>query len=84
MENKVLAIAAGNEITEKDLNALIARYPEQQRAAFSSEEAKKNLLDQLISFELFNKFGKELELDKTQEYKDAVENIFHKIFRLAF
>lgn len=79
MENKVLAIAAGNEITEKDLNALIARYPEQQRAAFSSEEAKKNLLDQLISFELFNKFGKEMELDKTQEYKDAVENICKEV-----
>ena len=48
MENKVLAIAAGNEITEKDLNTLISRYPEQQRAAFSSEEAKKGLLEQLI------------------------------------
>lgn len=79
MENKVLAVAAGNEITEKDLNALIARYPEQQRATFSSEEAKKNLLEQLISFELFNKFGKELELDKTEEYKEAVANITKEV-----
>ena len=79
MENKVLAVAAGNEITEKDLNALIARYPEQQRAAFSSEEAKKNLLEQLISFELFNKFGKELGLDKTEEYKEAVANITKEV-----
>lgn len=79
MENKVLAIAAGNEITEKDLNALIARYPEQQRAAFSSEEAKKNLLEQLISFELFNKFGQEMELDKTEEYKQAVASITKEV-----
>ena len=79
MENKVLAIAAGNEITEKDLNALIARYPEQQRAAFSSEEAKKNLLEQLISFELFNKFGKEMELDKTEEFKEALESVTKEI-----
>ena len=79
MENKVLAIAAGHEITENDLNALIARYPEQQRAAFNSEEAKKNLLEQLISFELFNKFGQELELDKTQEYKDAVASITKEV-----
>ena len=79
MENKVLAIAAGHEITEKDLNLLIARYPEQQRAAFNSEEAKKNLLEQLISFELFNKFGKELGLDKTEEYKEAVENITKEV-----
>ena len=79
MENKVLAIAAGNEITEKDINALIARYPEQQRAAFSSEEAKKNLLEQLISFELFNKFGQEMELDKTEEYKEAVASITKEV-----
>lgn len=79
MENKVLAVAAGNEITEKDLNALISRYPEQQRVAFNSEEAKKNLLEQLISFELFNKFGKEMELDKTQEYKDAIASISKEV-----
>lgn len=79
MENKVLAIAAGNEITEKDLNALISRYPEQQRAAFASEGAKKNLLEQLISFELFNKFGKEMELDKTEEFKEALENVTKEI-----
>ena len=79
MENKVLAIAAGNEITEKDLNALISRYPEQQRAAFASEGAKKNLLEQLISFELFNKFGKEMELDKTEEFKEALESVTKEI-----
>ena len=79
MENKVWAIAAGNEITEKDLNALISRYPEQQRAAFASEGAKKNLLEQLISFELFNKFGKEMELDKTEEFKEALESVTKEI-----
>ncbi len=79
MENKVLAIAAGHEITEKDLNVLISRYPEQQRAAFGSEEARKNLLEQLISFELFNEFGKELELDKTEEFKEALENVTKEI-----
>lgn len=79
MENKVLAIAAGHEITEKDLNALIARYPEQQRAAFNSQEAKKNLLEQLISFELFNKFGQEMELDKTEEYKEAVASVTKEV-----
>ena len=79
MENKVLAIISGNEITEKDLNALISRYPEQQRAAFASEGAKKNLLEQLISFELFNKFGKEMELDKTEEFKEALESVTKEI-----
>lgn len=79
MENKVLAVAAGNEITEKDLNAIISRYPEEQRGALQSEAKKKQLTEQLISFELMNKFGKEIGLDKTQEYKDAIENISKEV-----
>ena len=42
MENKVLAIAAGNEITEKDLNTIITRYPQEQRGALQSEDKKKD------------------------------------------
>jgi peptidyl-prolyl cis-trans isomerase C len=79
MENKVLAIAAGHEITEKDLNAIIARYPQEQRGALQNETQRKQLIDQLISFELMSKFGKEIELDKTQEYKDAIENISKEV-----
>lgn len=79
MENKVLAVAAGNEITEKDLNAIISRYPEEQRGALQNEGKKKQLVEQLISFELMNKFGKEIELDKTQEYKDAIESISKEV-----
>ena len=79
MENKVLAIAAGNEITEKDLNTIITRYPQEQRGALQTEDKKNQLIEQLISFELMSKFGKEIELDKTQEYKDAIENISKEV-----
>jgi len=79
MENKVLAIAAGNEITEKDLNAIISRYPQEQRGALENEAKRNQLIEQLISFELMNKFGKEIELDKTQEYKEAMENISKEV-----
>lgn len=79
MENKVLAIAAGNEITEKDLNTIITRYPQEQRGAFQTEDKKKQLVEQLISFELMNKFGKEIKLDETQEYKEAIENISKEV-----
>jgi peptidyl-prolyl cis-trans isomerase C len=79
MENKVLAVAAGNEITEKDLNTIISRYPQEQRGALQGEEKKKQLVEQLISFELMNKFGKEIGLDQTQEYKDAIENISKEV-----
>lgn len=79
MENKVLAIAAGHEITEKDLNAIISRYPQEQRGALQNEAQKKQLVEQLISFELMNEFGKEINLDQTQEYKEAIESISKEV-----
>jgi peptidyl-prolyl cis-trans isomerase C len=73
MENKVLAIISGNEITEKDLNNIIMRYPEDKRGFFTSDMGKKQLLEQMIQFELMNKLGSEMELDKTEEFKAQVK-----------
>lgn len=73
MENKVLAVVAGNEITEKDLNEAVLKYPENRRGMFSSEQGKKQLLEQMISFELFYNFGKESALDKTNEFEKELE-----------
>ena len=74
MENKVLAKIDEFEITEKDLNDIINRYPEDKRGYFSTEEGKKALLEQTIGFELMNKLGEEIELNKTEEFKTEMEN----------
>lgn len=79
MENKVLAIVAGNEITSNDLNEIIARYPEQQRMYMDNEQGRKQLLEQTIAFELFGKLGEEIELNKTDEYKKTVEKLAKEI-----
>lgn len=73
MENKVLATVAGKEIKESDLQNVISRYPEDKRAYFSTEEAKKQLLEQIVSFELINILGKELKIDDTEEYRENVK-----------
>lgn len=73
MEDKILATVAGKEIKESDLQNVIARYPEDRRAYFGTEEAKKQLLEQLVSFELINILGKELKIDETEEYSDNVK-----------
>ena len=39
------------EITENDLNAIIMRYPADKRGMFNSEMGKKQLLEQMISFD---------------------------------
>lgn len=72
MENKVLATISGVEITDKDLDAIIMRYPEDRRSYFSSEMGKKQVLEQMIAFELMNKLGIEMQLDKTEEYRDSL------------
>ena len=73
MENKVLAVISGKEITEKDLNNIIMRAPEDKRGYFSSDMGKKQLLEQMIQFELMNKLGLEMELDKTEEFKSSLK-----------
>ena len=71
--NKVLAVVGGTEITQADLDRMIVRYPEDKRAYFDSETGKKQLLEQVISYELMSKFGEELGLDKKQDYQDTVK-----------
>ncbi|PRR84260.1 peptidylprolyl isomerase [Clostridium vincentii] len=79
MENKIWAVVAGNEITEKDLTSIIMRYPEDKRSYFEDEKGKKQILEQTIAFELFNKFGEEIKLDNTDEFKEAVNNLSKEI-----
>ena len=69
MENKVLATISGVEITENDLNAIIMRYPADKRGMFNSEMGKKQLLEQMISFDLMYKLGDEMKINETEEYK---------------
>ena len=74
-ENKVLAVVAGVEITQNDLEEVIMRYPEDKRGYFNNEQGKKQLLEQIIAFELFNKFGAENNIDKTEEYIKEVQKL---------
>ena len=63
MENKVLAVVGGTEVTSEDLQRIVQRYPEDRRGYFESEAGKSQLLEQVISYELMSKFGEELGLD---------------------
>lgn len=70
MEDKVLASISGVEVKESDLQQIIMRYPEDKRAYFATEEARKQLLEQFISFELMSRLGAEMQLNETEEYKN--------------
>lgn len=75
MENKVLAVVAGKEITSNEVTEIISKYPQQQQAMLDNEQGRKNVLEQIVGFELIYNFAKETELDKTEEFKSQMERL---------
>lgn len=73
MENKVLAVVAGEEVTEQDLNDFMENVPQDQQAYRSNPQFKQQYLEQLIALRMFTKQGEELKLDETEEFKKIME-----------
>jgi peptidyl-prolyl cis-trans isomerase C len=73
MENKVLASVNGKEITEVDIKEAISRFPQDKQQYLLSEQGNKQLLDQIISFELVYNDSKEKGLEDDSEYKSQLE-----------
>lgn len=75
MSEKILAVSAGHEITETELNNLIANYPPEQQIYMSSPDAKDQVLEQLIGYHLFAKMAEEEKITESKEYRDMLNKI---------
>lgn len=75
MSEKILAVAAGHEITEGELNHLIKNYPPEQQIYMSDPNAKKQVVEQLIAFHLFHKMALEEKITESKEYEEMVEKV---------
>ena len=75
MENKVLAVVNGREITQMDLENTIKRYPRERQSYFMNEEGQKQLLEQLVSFELVYNDAKDSGLENDEEFKAQMESV---------
>lgn len=73
MNDNVLAIVNGKEITQRDLDEAIVKFPRERQSYFTSGEGKKQLLDQIISFELIYNYAKDDNLEKEEDYITMVE-----------
>jgi len=73
MENKILASVNGKNITEQDLQIAMSRFPQENQTYFKSEQGKKQLLDQMISFELVYNYAKDSKLEDEEEFKNQLE-----------
>ncbi len=70
---KVLAKVNGIEITDADVDRAL-QMAGQQAMLYGGEQARKMILDELISMKLFAAEGKEKNFDENQEFKSAIEN----------
>jgi len=74
MENKVLAVVAGDEITERELSTFMQGLPSQQQAYASNPQFREQCLEQLVALHLFAKAGEAVGYEETEEYKKVIAN----------
>ena len=79
MNNEVLAVVAGKEITNADLDAFLANLPAEQRQYASNSYFREQYLEQIIVLHVLEKMADELELDMTEDYKKMLESLVRDI-----
>lgn len=75
MENKVLAIVNGREITEKDIQRSLLRFPQETQEYYKTEEGKKQFLDQMINFELIYNHALDSDMENDPDYIEQIQLI---------
>lgn len=73
MEDKVLATVNGFKITQKDLENAIMRFPKDKQKYLSTDDGRKQLLEEMVSFELIYNYAKDSSFDKDENYIRNVE-----------
>ena len=71
---ETLAVVAGEQITEKELQAFLQSVPREQQAYISNPQFREQALEQLIALYMFAKEGEELKLEETEEFKSIIAN----------
>lgn len=75
MENKdIIAVVAGEEITNDMFEEFVNSVPQEQKAYISNPQFRERLKEQFISLFAYAKYGEELKLEETEQFKTAMEN----------
>lgn len=69
MDQKILAVVAGKEITETDLDAFLQNAPREHQAYVSNPQFRAQYLEQLIALHMFAQLGEDEKLDETEEFQ---------------
>ncbi len=79
MDNKVLAVVAGKEITNADLDAFLATLPPEQRQYASNSYFREQYLEQFIVLHALEQMANDLKLEETEDYKKMLESVVRDI-----
>ncbi len=71
---EVVAVVAGEEITQEEFNLFLQAVPREQQAYLANPQFRKQCLDQFIALRLYAKLGEELKLDETEEFQSMITN----------
>lgn len=73
MDNKIVAVVAGREITEEEFNQFVARIPEQQQEFIRTPEGRQQALTQYANYFLFEKMGEDKGYHESEEFLRILE-----------
>lgn len=79
MKADTLAIVQNKEITNADLDRIIARYPLEKRIYFETSAGRKQLLEQKVAFILFGLYAKECGKEKEQSFAEQINDLKEQI-----
>lgn len=72
MNNNVIAVVAGKEITEEDFNIFTSTLPAEQKAYLQNPEAVAYFKEQFVALYLFAELGEEEKINETEEFKNVM------------
>ena len=72
MSEKVIAVAAGKEITEAEFNQFVQNLQPQQQQYAATPEGRRQALTQYANYFLFARLGEEREYDKKKEFEQIL------------
>lgn len=74
MEKNVLAVVAGHEITEEELNTFIQRLPREQQMYATNPQFREHCKEQLIAMQVLAQCGIDEKLEETEEFQKIMED----------
>ena len=74
MSQEVLAVVAGEAITQEEFDGFLRTVPREHQAYISNPQFRQQCLEQLIALRLLAKLGEEEKLDETEEFEKILVN----------